>query len=165
MNEDSFQIDNDVSAIILSAGKSDRFGEPKAFLKFDQTKSFIQQLINEYYSTGIRHVIIITNKDLLERMQQQVQDVPKELTIEIIINPYPETGRFSSIKIAVDAINKGHNAFFQNIDNPFVTSSLLKQMMDKINDGMYVVPKFNNEKGHPVLLSNKIIQLDRKSVV
>ena len=158
MNDDSLQIDNEVSAIILSAGKSERFGEPKAFLKFDQTKSFIQQLIYVYYSTGIRHIIIITNKNLLESMKQQIQDVPKELTIEIIINPHPETGRFSSIKIAADAINKGHHAFFQNIDNPFTTFVLLKQMFDNIKEGMFVIPKFNYEKGHPVLLSNKIIQ-------
>jgi len=158
MNENSLQSDKSISAIILSAGKSERFGEPKAFLKFDQTNSFIQHLIFEYYQAGIRNFIIVTNKDLQEEMYQQIQILPIDLNIKIVINPHPERGRFSSIKIALNALNKGNNVFIQNIDNPFTIASLVREMMDNIEDGIYVAPSFNNEKGHPVLLSDKIIQ-------
>ncbi len=155
MNEASI---HDVSAIVLSAGKSERFGKPKAFLAFNQTNTFIQHLIFEYYHAGICNIIIVTNKDLLDEMNRQIQNIPANININIVVNTHTELGRFSSIKRAVDTINTGCNAFIQNIDNPFTTTILLRRMMDAFVEGSYVVPTFDNERGHPVLVSHKIIQ-------
>ena len=52
--------------------------------------------------------------------------------------------------------NKG--CFIQNIDNPFVNSSLLKKMIPLISTDSFVSPTYNNKGGHPVLISNSIIE-------
>ncbi len=150
------------SAIILSAGKSERFGTPKALLHFDKNNSFLQKLLFEYSETGIKDIIIVINASLEMSLENQIQTLPPELKITALINPHPEKGRFSSIELAVNAVKKSHLAFIQNIDNPFTTAELLRQMITKTDDCNYVVPVYNGEKGHPVLLSAKILNCIRK---
>ncbi len=148
----------DVTAVILSAGKSERFGIPKAYLVFDESKSFIQNLLHEYHKAGIRHVVLVTSPALKVTMERQIQKEPPELYIEVVINPDPDKGRFSSIKQGLSAVDASHHAFIQNIDNPFTSSLLLRQMMSEIRNGIFVVPEYDGIEGHPVLLSKEIIQ-------
>lgn len=148
----------DVSAVILSAGKSERFGIPKAYLVFDESNSFIQHLLHEYHKAGIRHIVLVTNPALESTMRRQMEKASTELNMELVINQFPEKGRFYSIKTGLQAVDASHHVFIQNIDNPFTTSYLLRQMMGEMKDGHYVVPEYEGVTGHPVLLSSGIIR-------
>ncbi len=158
MNDRIINDSENSSAIILSAGKSERFGEPKALLPFDETNSFLQKLILEYFKAGIKNIIVVINKDLNEAVLNQIRILPTEMSISIIDNANPEAGRFSSIKLAADFLETNRHAFIQNIDNPFTSSDLIMKMLSEIKLEHYVVPIYNGENGHPVFLSNSVLQ-------
>ncbi len=152
-----------ISTIILSAGKSGRFGSPKAFVSFDEEKSFLQKIVAEYYGAGIRRILLVVNPEISEKARSQIQNFANDLIITIVENEFPEKGRFTSIKLGVEAIEKVQTVFIQNIDNPFITSELLCKMMHKSETADYIVPVCNGERGHPILVTGKI--LDRIKVL
>jgi len=146
-----------ISAIILSAGKSVRFGQPKAFLPFDEGKSFLQKIIDDYINSGIDNIILVINPLLSEEINNQIKNISRRINLKIVINNFPDKGRFTSIKLALAELDHGYHSFIQNIDNPFISSDLLIAMASKISNGNFIVPVYNKVKGHPVLLSTSII--------
>lgn len=153
---------NSVSAIILSAGRSERFGMPKCFLNFDSSDSFLERLIKVYAEADIQHIVIVLNEEVKAKAEELIKPLTKKLNISIVINEHPEEGRFSSIKLGIGAINSNDCAFIQNIDNPFTSKDILEKLKTKLEKGNYAVPVYTNKKGHPVLLSYEILQDIRK---
>jgi molybdenum cofactor cytidylyltransferase len=149
--------EKEIAAIILSAGKSERFGKPKAFLQFLEKQTFLEKLIQVYLDAGIKKIIVVTNEDIIREMERIVVKFRNNSDILLIMNKHPEAGRFSSIQLGLEGTGEHVAAFIQNIDNPFTTPSLLENMKSKLEQRMYVVPVFQGVKGHPVLLSSGII--------
>jgi len=147
-----------VAVIILTAGNSSRFGKPKALLHFDETNSFLRNIILEYYSAGIMNVVIVANQPLRMKLEGEVEKLPEEMKIKMILNTHPERGRFSSIKLGASLLENSDFAFVQNIDNPFTSSRLIKKMCKKAERCKFVVPAFEGAHGHPVLLSGEILK-------
>lgn len=146
------------NAIILMAGKSSRFGQPKAFLPFNREFNFIQNLIYQYTRAGIENMVLVTHAQLIKGLKKHIQENMYGGNIKIVCNIRPESDRFYSLKLGLNHIDLNCPAFIQNIDNPFTTSALLNQMKDKIETGKYVVPVYSGKKGHPILLSKEILQ-------
>ncbi len=144
--------------IVLMAGKSSRFGQPKAFLPFNKDRNFIQNLLFQYREAGIEEIILVTNVSVLKELEKQLQENLFDGSLKIVINPEPESDRFFSLKLALKNMDICCSAFIQNIDNPFISSELISKMRNKIKPGKYVVPSFLGKKGHPVLLSKEILQ-------
>jgi molybdenum cofactor cytidylyltransferase len=52
---------------------------------------------------------------------------------------------------------KNKAVFMHNIDNPYISNSLLMQMITKLEPDTYVKPLYHNKGGHPILLSAEIV--------
>lgn len=154
-----------ISAIILSAGNSERFGFPKCFLKFDSSISFLEKLVKVYVDANMQDVVIVSNAETVKKAKEMIIPFENKTNISIIINEHPEEGRFSSIKLGINSINILSSAFIQNIDNPFTTTELLENMKARLLAGKYTVPVSENKRGHPVLVSSEILQDLRKSTL
>ena len=87
------------SCIILSAGSSDRMGEPKAFLRFSEDEMFIQKITHTYVQSGLKHVIVVVNTDLHNSIHKL--RIPLADEVELVVNRYPEKGRFYSLQTGV----------------------------------------------------------------
>lgn len=155
---------NEVSAIILSAGKSERFGRPKAFLEFDPTRTFLEKLVQEYISLPVKKVVVVINRQLKGETEKVLAPFAKRTDLVLVVNDHPEMGRFSSIAAGVNGIARDSAGFIQNIDNPFTTAAMLKLMAASLEENKFVVPVYHGEKGHPVLLSPEILNRIRESV-
>ncbi len=153
---------NKYSAIILMAGKSSRFGQPKAWLPFNHDYNFIQNLIYQYTRAGIENIVLVTHAQLIKKLKQQIHENLFADSIKIVCNIRPVSDRFYSLKLGLNNMDTAGSAFIQNIDNPFTTSDLINQMKAKIEPGKFVVPVYLNKKGHPILLSKEIIQYIRE---
>jgi len=149
-----------ISAIILLAGKSERMGVPKFSLKFDSKTTFLEKLIDEYYSFGCTEIIVVINPKSAELFDQLQLIIPNN--VKIVVNHYPEWERFYSLKIAALALNKIQPALVSNIDNPFVTTKILSTIINNSKDADYASPSFNGKGGHPFFISEKVI-VDLKS--
>lgn len=146
----------ELPVIILAAGLSERMGQAKAFLKWDKHTTFIEKIIQEYYSFEAGQVITVLNSDGYQHMLKEHPDIAEYS--EIIINNDPEKGRLSSLKIGIKDLPQNTHCFIQNVDNPFVTSEILDAMDHLVDSDSYVVPVYDGHGGHPVLLGSSIIE-------
>jgi len=143
------------SAIILSAGKSERMGVPKFSLKFDKQVTFIEKLFNEYTAYGCNEIIVVLNETSAVLYHQLKLSIPSN--VRVVINHYPEWERFYSLKLAALALNKVKPVFVSNIDNPFVSNSILDCLYNESINFDYACVAFNGRGGHPFYLSEQVI--------
>lgn len=146
----------DTSAIILSAGNSERMGGHKALLKFDSERTFLQKITETYLLAGIDQVIVVLNSELYKLISESSLALSGK--VKLVVNNKPELGRFYSLQTGVKLFPPGNYCFFQNIDNPFTTEELLKELiLHKAKAGV-IIPIFQKKSGHPVLVSPLVIQ-------
>jgi len=143
-------------ALILAAGNSSRMGKPKYALKFDKNHTFTEKIISTLYEVGCEKIAIVLNSN-------DVQDFKKNFTffkslIIIAENPTPERGRFSSIKLGLELLKFQGNVFIINVDNPLFQKETLIHLAEKSNETEVIIPVFHGQKGHPVLISQAVVQ-------
>ena len=144
------------SVIILSAGNSLRMGFPKPFLKWDKNTNFLKKIVQEYKIFGCKEIIVILNKDGIKFYEQNKYTFLKDTYI--IINKHLEYGRFYSVKLGLKEMSKPSPCFIQNVDNPFINKNILTQISNNYLKNAYTVPVFQNNGGHPVLISETIVK-------
>jgi len=139
------------SCIILSAGSSERMGEPKALLRFSEDEMFIQKITRTYVQSGVKQVIVVVNVDLYNSIHKL--KIPLADEVDLIVNRYPEKGRFFSLQTGVHKLKPGNSCFFQNIDNPFTSAQVLTSLIQNKEGADVIIPVFQSESGHPVLIN------------
>ena len=144
------------SVIILAAGKSSRMGVPKWSLQFDEKSSFIEHIISEYHSFGCKEILLVINETDYSSFVEKNYTLPENG--EVVINYHPEWDRFYSLKIGVSKLEKNQPVFIHNVDNPFVNQDVLDQLLNNLDVADYIVPEFDGRGGHPILISQQIIQ-------
>lgn len=144
-----------ISAIILSAGKSERMGVPKFSLRFNTETTFLEKLIDEYHSFGCNEIIVVLNETSAALYDQLKLSIPSN--VRVVINHHPEWERFYSLKLAALALNEVNPVFVSNIDNPFVSNSILVCLNNESNNFDYSCVAFNGRGGHPFYLSEQVI--------
>ncbi len=143
------------SAIILSAGKSSRMGVPKFSLKFNETSTFLENIINEYSDFGCNEIVVVLNRDADAFLKQIGLKLSR--MVKVVINEYPEWERFYSLKLGAKGLKIPSNTFVSNIDNPFVNHDVLNRLALAGEGFNYVNPTYNGKGGHPFLISEKVI--------
>ncbi|QOX79410.1 nucleotidyltransferase family protein [Trichlorobacter lovleyi] len=136
------------AAIILAAGFSSRMGSDKALLELGG-RTTLEQIVSSYQAAGIGQVVVVTG-------QNHAALVQLCLPVELVQNPDPTAGMFSSIQTGVAALGPATDAFFvQPVDIPLVSPATLTGLLAALQqhpaaDG--VIPLFNGKRGHPPLL-------------
>lgn len=142
------------SAIILAAGYSSRMGELKPVIDFNGITP-IERCISLFENCGINNIIVVTGYQT-----DRIQDFLKTGIKNIINNQYSE-GMFSSVQAGVEAVSEDTNAFFLlPVDIPSVKEHTVKMLLEryeKLDDGI-LFPTFNDEKGHPTLISCSLVK-------
>lgn len=146
----------DTSAIILSAGNSERMGRHKALLSFDSQRTFVQKIAETYANAGVGQIIVVVNGELYKLIQES--DITLSVKVKLVINANPETGRFFSLQTGVKLLDSGNSCFFQNIDNPFTSEAVLREIIVHKDKADVILPAFQNRSGHPVLINNSVVQ-------
>jgi len=140
------------SCIILAAGRSTRMGESKALLKFSSDETFIQKITGTYVQSGVKQVIVVVNVELYNTIQEQQMPLSQE--VELVVNSFPEKGRFYSLQTGIKNLKTGNSCFFQNIDNPFTTYEVLQLLIQNTAGSDVIIPEYQGKTGHPALFSN-----------
>lgn len=141
------------SAIILSAGYSSRMGNFKPLMDL-LGETPLQRCIDLFEHCGIKDIIVVTG--------YLNKSVEKELkgTVRTVFNDKYSEGMFSSIKIGAAALSKTTDAFFiLPVDIPSVQTFTIEKMIEsyeKVQEAI-IYPTFNEEKGHPVLITYSLV--------
>ena len=149
------EIEKDFSAIILAAGKSERLGFPKLSLKYNEQDIFIEHIAKEYESFACKEIVLVVNEIGNEYLSKN--NIRFSSKVKIVINEYPEWHRFYSLKIGAKYLSKTRSTFIHNVDNPFVNFNVINELQKGITNVDYVSPEFDGKGGHPILLSDNII--------
>lgn len=147
------------AVIILAAGFSYRMGEPKPFLFFEEEHNitFLEKIVSDYHNFGCSKIIVVHNFKNIDKAK-------KHRTFEqIVVNNEPEKGRFLSLKLGIDIVEKEDFVFIDNIDNPVKNHETLELLWQNRNKNGYVSPRYKQKGGHPILISRNIItQIQRE---
>ncbi len=141
--------------IILAAGTSRRMGERKPFIKLPSGITLLEHLLNLYQRCDISEIIVVFNNDGYNFLKENYASL--ENNARIVINPFPEKGRFLSIQKAVSLLTKDDSCFIHNVDNPFISPDLIQSMKKMLLSDSYVCPTYKGKGGHPVLIGSKIV--------
>lgn len=142
--------------IILAGGHAERMGYPKLFLKINQA-TFIEAITKAYIATGIKNIVLVLNEKYHTPEWLPLLD-PLLPMIKIIVNSHPEKGRLHSIALGRTLSGMLDFVYLQNCDNPFTQSAWLEALWNQRLPEGYVVPKYQGRGGHPVLLSQSVLQ-------
>ena len=143
-----------LSAVILSSGLSERMGQPKALLKWNQSSTFIEKIIGEFESFGCKQIICMINEITEPACKKLV--VPKR--VKFVVNHHPDWGRFYSIRTGLCEVKDSDFCFIHNVDNPFINTNTIEKLYSKRNPDAWCSPVFQDKGGHPVLIPSPIIK-------
>ncbi len=143
----------EISAVILASGLSKRMKMSKAELKYDRKQNFFQKITNEYINFGCKEIIVVMNSENYNSLKSKIRISEK---IKIVINKFPERGRFYSLKTGISKLNEIQYIFLQNIDNPFVNQDVLHLLDSNSKKADYIIPSYKGKGGHPILISREI---------
>ncbi len=142
---------SNIAIIILAAGQSSRLGSPKQLLTY-KGKNLLQHTVDEALETGCSSVLVVLGTDN-ELLRNELKDKP----VIIIENKGWEEGMASSIRCGLETIAntilRPDSIIFMVCDQPYVSSSLLLNLMKKKNEtGKHIVASsYNDEAGTPAL--------------
>jgi molybdenum cofactor cytidylyltransferase len=147
------------SVVVLAAGFSSRMEQAKFALKYDDKKTFLEKILEEYRNFNCEEILIVLNTQGIKLLEELKLNIHKD--VKIIENKHPEKERFYSLQLGLSNLIYKENIFIQNVDNPFVDQELLSLLFEQIGKADYIVPCFKGKGGHPILVSKKV----RDSVV
>lgn len=132
----------------MAAGGSSRLDSPKQLLKWGDAY-LVNHIVRVVSSAGIDSIYMILGSNY-----EEIHQALDRKDLHIILNAYWNKGLSSSIKSGIEALDKNIDAaFILLVDQPFVTSELLKQMTERMaaGDHQIVAPRVNGQQCNPVL--------------
>ena len=146
-----------IAGIILAAGESTRFGQPKQLLDW-RGEPFVRAVVKTALESGLSPVIVVTGASA-EHVETAVQDLP----VQIARNTEWQSGQASSIKVGLSTLTpapspyKGEGspggAIFLLTDQPQITPPILHALMDEHAATLdpIIAPLILDRRGNPVL--------------
>jgi molybdenum cofactor cytidylyltransferase len=149
-----------VAAIILAAGAGRRMGRPKALLKLESgppssagPPTFLERAVAICREGGCHpiQVVILPDAELVALV--------RSLPVQISVNPDPERGMFSSVKIGLEEAmsERVQGVVIHPVDHPHVLGSTVAAVIAALaEDDAWVVPCREGRPGHPIGLGHRV---------
>ncbi len=150
-----------VAGIILAAGGSSRFGQPKPLLDW-RGRPFIHAVAESALSAGLSPVVVITGAQA-----ESVETVLADLPVEIVRNENWQNGQSSSIQAGLRSLltpslkSSGFGAGWQGVgaaifllaDQPQITPTVLQALKDEHARTLspILAPLVAGQRANPVL--------------
>jgi CTP:molybdopterin cytidylyltransferase MocA len=147
-----------LAGVILAAGASSRMGRDKALLPWRGQTLLEAHIALLQPETDLVIVVAGANAEALK-------PVVYSRAAFLIVNPQPQQGQFSSLRIGLQAVlNYGRDAaFIALVDRPPVTRETLRALKSEFCDALEheqwaAVPDSNGTHGHPIAISREMIE-------
>ncbi|UCG28210.1 MAG: XdhC family protein [Bacteroidales bacterium] len=141
-----------IRSIILAAGESKRMKEPKLLMPY-QGKTIIETVVENVNQSRVDEILVVLGA-WKEEIRNRLQNHP----VTFCINDNYTDGMISSIQTGVNSITGSDGACLVFLgDQPMIPSAVIDQIIDNYHlTGKGIVqPKYQNKKGHPVLIDMK----------
>jgi len=145
---------NNLSAIVLAAGKSARIAPENKLLLPVQGKTIIQKVVEEIIPLKFPEVLVITGFEQ-DKIKKALQDYP----VRLIRNPDYEQGMSASIRLGMLKAKSDIDGYMIFLaDMPWIDQNTLKTLIRFFYtnpESTIVVPVFQKRRGNPVIFSKK----------
>ncbi|MBM4466443.1 MAG: molybdenum cofactor cytidylyltransferase [Chloroflexi bacterium] len=142
-----------VAAIVLAAGESQRFGQPKQLLPVG-SKTMIQHVVDVALSSPVEQVIVVLGCRAAE-IKASIADRP----VQMVVNERWKSGLSSSVQAGLSAVKPQVNAaLFVLADQPGVTPQVIARLVERYRQtrAPIVVPTHRGRRGNPVLFGRSL---------
>jgi molybdenum cofactor cytidylyltransferase len=150
-----------IAGIILAAGESTRFGQPKQLLNW-RSEPFVRAVAKSALEAGLSPVIVVTGSHASE-----VASALDELPVQIVQNEAWQSGQASSIRAGIGPLRRSAppppfsvgkwgragGAIFLLADQPQVTPTILHALVEEHASTLapIVAPMVLDQRANPVL--------------
>jgi CTP:molybdopterin cytidylyltransferase MocA len=139
---------NDLSAILLAAGRSRRMGAFKPLLPFGDS-TVIECCIRNLRAANVSEIVVVVGhraEDIRERL--------RALDVSFAVNSDPESEMGVSIARGVEEVSATAKALIiALVDHPAVPPETIQLLIDEWRRGARLIqPEFEGRGGHPVLI-------------
>ena len=137
-----------IAGIVLAAGASTRFGQPKQLLDW-RGEPFVKAVARKAVEAGLLPITVVTGANAL-----QVESTLQGLPLTIARNDDWQSGQASSIRAGVRLLPRHVGAaIFLLADQPQVTASILRALAERHAEGLHpvVAPMVMDQRANPVL--------------
>jgi len=142
-----------LSAIVLAAGLSQRMGNINKLLLRYKDKTIIETTLENILASQADEVIVVTGYEA-----EKVKEIVKHLPVTIIYNETYAKGMTTSIQFGVERAKE--SGYMICLADMFMITAeeyaSLKKVFEKnfnSNPKYIYVPRYNDEKGNPVIFS------------
>lgn len=146
-------LSHDIAAIILAAGFSRRMGQFKPLLPMDG-QTVLQRVVTLYCRAGVTDIKVVVGSHA-----NTIRSALAHQPVQVIPNPTPDKGMFSSVLTGVRTLASSVQPFFIHpVDIPLVrphTLGLLIQAF-KENPSPVAYPVFDGRRGHPPIIHGNL---------
>jgi 4-nitrophenyl phosphatase len=142
-----------VAAIVLAAGESRRFGQPKQLLPVGD-KTMIQHVVDVVLDSPLEQVIVVLGCRAAE-IGTSITDRP----VQIVVNEKWKSGLSSSVQAGLSAVKPEVGAaLFVLADQPGVTTEVIAKLVERHREtrAPIVVPTHRGQRGNPVLFARSL---------
>jgi molybdenum cofactor cytidylyltransferase len=143
-----------ISGLVLGAGASSRFGQPKQLLPFKGT-TLLGWVINQAeQAMGLDEVVVV-----LGRAAEEIRSRVDFGGAKIIENPVFGEGCASSYRAGIGALDVNSEAIMIILgDQPGVDPETINQVADgwRQSDGQIMLASYHGRKGHPMIFARPL---------
>lgn len=139
--------------ILLAGGRGHRMGVNKA-LMLHQGEPWILFQLRQIAELNLQNITIVTNPEAEADLQAVLENSAQK--VQVLSNPHPDKGPFSSLQLAIAATPEA-SSFVSPVDVPLKASTLKKLHQAWLQHGHLdaLIPSYQNQKGHPVIISSE----------
>jgi molybdenum cofactor cytidylyltransferase len=142
-----------VAGIILAAGASERYGQPKQLLLY-RGQPFIRVVAQTALAAGLSPLIVVVGA-----VDAPIRAALEGLPVQIVFNPRWPEGQSTSMRVALEAIpeSAGGGIFFLS-DQPQLPVGLVTALLDRHAETLapVVMPFAGGRRGNPVLFDRAV---------
>ena len=142
-----------IAGIILAAGGSTRFGEPKQLLDW-HGKPLVSHVAQLALDAGLDPVVVVTGAD-----HDAVSEALRGVQVAVACNPGWASGQGSSVRLGIEALPEGvGGAVFLLVDQPLIPPELIKKIIEghRRNPAAIILPVLGGQAGNPVLFDKQV---------
>jgi molybdenum cofactor cytidylyltransferase len=140
-----------IAAIVLTAGKSERMGTPKALLSI-YGRTFLENILDAISRSTIGQTLVVTG----HHHEEIVRRVPLP---HVVFNPDYEQGMITSFQKGIRALPPtAEGALLFLVDHPLVAPTTINSLIAHFAPTRIVLPVFEGRRGHPVLFARDVLQ-------
>ena len=147
------EVHETIAAVVLAAGGSSRFGEPKQLLDW-HGKPLVKHVAELALEGGLKPVVVVSGAD-----HDAVSQVLAGEEVVVACNPGWASGQSSSVRVGIEALpDQVGGAMFLLVDQPLISPDLIKKILQQQhrNPAAILLPVVDDIFGNPVLFDREV---------